>query len=155
MLGTLTGHLTLSSWCPPPASVHTGPCPGSPERLFLAVPHLCPLPTVQSSGLASRLQTVGEAPQDGSRCEPIPPPSPASGSQEETSPSPKLAASRSAVCSWMCLCPVPRALGTRLSGSGTFKLLILFSYMLLRPWLKIFFYEIMTSFSLVCLADRP
>ena len=113
--------------------------PGSPEGLFLAVPRLYPLPTVLSPGLAHWLETAGEDPKDGLVCVLIRPPSPALGSRGKTSPSPELPASGSAVCSWMYLCPGPLALGTRLSGSGIFKLLILLSRMLLMPWFKFFF----------------
>lgn len=123
--------------CPVPP----GGVPGCPSSLWPAIL----LPQSWSSAWPDGLQTAGRGLQCPTlRCErTVPaPPLASQGSPGPRRDPTQLRASSKQLCmarSQMCLCPVPVPLGTRLSGSGSFKLLILFSCMLLTPWFKFCF----------------
>lgn len=128
---------------------------GLPEVLSLDVPDLCdqpplwlhPLPTVLGVGLVG-WRLAGTRPQGRTLGVTIPFLSPLLASQGSPEPRlrphPALSFWGAALCSLFLDVPVfraPRPWDQLVRGSGSFKLLILFSCKLLMPWFKHLFFK--------------
>lgn len=157
------------SWWPPPASpAQAGlPLPWGHRRLYSSL-SLTSVTSLLSGSLLSPqswalawpdgLGTAGERPQGcavGVTVSSLSPPLASQGSPEPRL-RPRLAlnfwgaAPHSLFLDVLVSCR-PRPRDQLVRGSGSFKLLILFSCLLLTPWFKHFLKEIMTSFSWFCL----